>query len=118
MAPNAMGISSRDCLVPVRRLTCSATGIMMARAPTFLVTIDNRVTAAVSTGTWLRSVFRCGRIRFRASSTMPDLAKAADTTRAQAMITVTSLEKPSNAASAGITPMARPATRAATATRS
>ncbi len=56
--------------------------------------------------------------RFRAISTMPDLAKAADTTRAQAMMTVTSLAKPSNASSAGITPMARPATRAATATRS
>ena len=50
MAPKAMGISRRDCLVPVRRLTCNATGIMMARAPTFLVTMDSRVTAAVSTG--------------------------------------------------------------------
>ena len=57
-------------------------------------------------------------IRFRAISTMPDLAKAAETTRAQAMITVTSLEKPSKAASAGMTPIASPATKAAKATRS
>ena len=49
---------------------------------------------------------------------MPDLAKAALTTRAAAMITVMSLEKPSKACLAGTTPMATPASSAQTATTS
>ena len=105
-------------MVPVRRLTCIATGIMMARAPTFFVTMDSSVVAVVRTGTWVCSVFRCGSIPFNAISTMPERAKAADTTRAQAMITVTSLAKPEKASLAGITPMASPTAHATAATRS
>ena len=63
MAPKAIGISRRDGGDPVLRLTDRATGSRIARAPTFLVTIDNRVTAPVSTGTWLRSVFSSGNRR-------------------------------------------------------
>ena len=86
MAPKAIGISRRDGGVPVLRLTDRATGSMMARAPTFLVTIDSMVTARVSTGVWLFSVFSRGSSRRSASSTMPEREKAAETTRAAAMI--------------------------------
>ena len=51
IAPKAMGISKREGDVPERRQTCRATGVMIARAPTFLVAMDRMVTAAVSTGT-------------------------------------------------------------------
>ena len=37
--------------VPVRRLTCCATGIRIARAPTFLLAIDSSAVAAASAGT-------------------------------------------------------------------
>ena len=58
MAPKAIGMSRREGEEPVRRDSCSATGIRIAKAPTFLVAVESRVTAAVKTGTWLRSDFR------------------------------------------------------------
>ncbi len=100
----AIGISSREVAVPVLRDSCWAIGIRIAKAPTFLVAIDRTAVAAVRTGTWVRSLFNresTGRIT---SSTMPLRAKAELTTRAAAMITTTSLLKPSKACWAGTTP--------------
>ena len=91
---------------------------MIASAPTFFVAMESNVTAPVRTGTWERSVFSSGITRRIASSMTPDRAKAAETISAQAMMTVTSFLKPSNAASAGMMPIASPATNATTATRS
>ena len=76
------------------------------------------MTAAVSTGTWLRSVFRCGSSGRNIASMIPDRAKAALTTRALAMITVMSLEKPSKAFLAGTTPSSTPASSETSAIRS
>jgi hypothetical protein len=53
-----------------------------------------------------------------AVSTAPDRATAADTSRAAATMMTTSSLKPEKASSAGMTPMAIPAMRASTATRS
>ncbi len=56
--PNAIGMSSLDADVPVRRASWSATGMKIAGAPTFLLTIDITVTATTSAGTCACSVFK------------------------------------------------------------
>ncbi len=48
--PNDIGISSRPGATPVLRAMRRAEGIISARAPTFLVTIDSKVVAVASTG--------------------------------------------------------------------
>ncbi len=74
--------------------------------------------AVVSTGTWVRSVVSRESRGFITSSTSPLRWKAALTTRAAAMITTTSLLKPSKALAAGTTPMNTPVSNAARDTRS
>ncbi len=115
---DAIGMSSREGAVPVRRARRWATGIRMARAPTFLLAMDSSAVAAASTGTWLLSLVSRERIGRSATSTIPLRAKAALTTRAMAMITTTSSLKPSKARLAGMTPIRTPASRAPSATRS
>jgi hypothetical protein len=61
--PNDIGISSRPGDTPVLRAMRRAEGIISAKAPTFLVTIDSTVVTVASTGTWVRSSFRCGSQR-------------------------------------------------------
>ncbi len=116
--PNDIGISRREGEVPVRRATCRATGIIIARAPTFLVTIERRVVTITSTGTWTDSRVRRGRIGCSARSTTPERCTAALTTRAPAMMITISLEKPVKALSAGTTPTSTEASSTASATRS
>src|SRR5579859_8288888 len=99
-----IGMSRLEGEVLVRRAVCRAMGISMARAPTFLVAIDRIAVATTNTGTWLLAVFRRGVIGRRTASITPDRAKPALTTRAQAMIRTTSLEKPSKAFFAGVRP--------------
>ena len=118
MEADAIGIRSAEGEVLVRRASCSATGMKIASAPTFLVAIDSSITNPASTGTCTCTVRRRGVIGRIADSTMPDLAMAALTTRAAAMMMTTSSEKPSKALRAGTTPIATPTTRAAMATRS
>jgi len=118
IAANAIGISSEDGEVLVLRASCSATGMKIASAPTFLVTIDSISTRATSTGTWTSTVRRRGVIGRIMASTMPERAIAALTTRAAAMMMTTSSEKPSNARCAGTTPISTPTSSAAIATRS
>ena len=80
--------------------------------------MESTAVAVTSTGTWVRSVVRrpsTGRI---AASTRPLRAKAALTTRAAAMITTTSLLKPSKAWGAGTTPISTPVSSEARETRS
>ena len=98
--------------MPVRRPVCRAIGIRMASAPTFLVAMESSAVAATNTGTWVRAVFRRGMIGRRIASMTPERAKPALTTRAQAMITTTSLEKPSKAFLAGVRPSSTEASSA------
>ena len=49
-APNDIGMSSREGEVPVRAASLSAMGIMIAKAPTFLVTMASAVVATARTG--------------------------------------------------------------------
>lgn len=113
-----MGISSREGEAPVRLAACSATGMMIARAPTFLVAMDSRATEPTRAGTWVASVRKRARTGRSRASTRPERAKAALTTRAMAMMITTSLRKPSKACLAGMTPSSTPASRAPMATRS
>ena len=114
----AMGISRAEGAVLCRRASCSATGMKMASAPTFLVTMESRVTHTTSTGTCVCTVRSRGMTGRISDSTRPERPMAALTTRAAAMITTTSSEKPSNALAAGTMPSRMPASRAVMATRS
>ena len=102
----------------VRFDSCSATGIRIARAPTFLVGMDSSAVAPAITGTRLAADFRRASRGRSVSSINPDRATAELVISAQAMITTTSLVKPVKAALAGTTPTAIPARSAPTATRS
>ena len=115
---NAIGISRAAADVPVRRATCNATGIRIARAPTFFVTMERIRTAAVKRETCVCVVFRYGRIGRRALSTTPDLEMASLTTSAAAMMMTISLAKPSKACFTGTSPSRIPTSSAASATRS
>ncbi len=115
---NDIGINRRETEVPVRRESCCATGISIASAPTFLVDIESSAVAAAITGTWLRSVFSRSSSGRSAASTTPLRWKAALTTSAEAMITTTSLLKPSKAWSAGTTPIRTPVSTEPSATTS
>jgi hypothetical protein len=116
--PNDIGISRRPGETPVLRAMRRAEGIISARAPTFLVTIDSTVVAVARTGTWVRSSFRCGSSGAIRVSTRPEREIAALSTRALAMITTMSLEKPSKADLIGISPNTTPTARAPSAIRS
>ena len=48
---NDMGIRRRETEVPVRLVSWPATGIRIARAPTFLVAMDRTAVASARTGT-------------------------------------------------------------------
>ena len=115
---NDIGIRSRETEVPVRRDSRCATGIRIASAPTFLVAIESSAVTAAITGTWLRSVFSRSSNGLSATSTTPLFWKAALTTSAEAMITTTSLLKPSKACSAGTTPISTPVSTEPSATTS
>ena len=114
----AIGISSAEAGVLLRRASCSASGMKMASAPTFLVTIESSIVHPTSAGTCTLVLRKCGVSGRIAASTTPDRAIAALTTRAAAMMITTSSENPSNAWLAGTIPMAIPTTSAAMATRS
>ena len=118
IAENAIGISTAETGVLLRRHSCSATGMNTARAPTFLVTIDRPMQQADSTGTWIALVFNFEMIGRIANSTTPDRAMAELTTRAAPMMTTTSSEKPSNACLAGMMPTIKPIPSDVSATRS
>ena len=115
---NAMGIRSDAGEVLVLRASRSAVGIRIARAPTFLVGIDNRAVAPARTGTCTAAVFNRDSKGFSNSSITPERDTAAETIRAQAMITTTSLVKPPKAAFAGTIPDSTPASSAHNATMS
>ncbi len=101
-----IGIRSDDGEVLVERLTLRATGIMMARAPTFFVSMDKSAVAPDRTGTWVCSDFSRGRMGRTSSSRTPDRAtRRALMIRAEAMITTTSLVKPVKALSVGTSPV-------------
>ena len=116
--PNAIGISSLDGELPVRRASCMATGMKIASAPTFLVTMDSSVVATTRAGTCRASVFRWGSSGRISSSTTPDRAIAELTTRAQATMMTTSSAKPWNAWAGLTMPQSTLASKAMSATRS
>ncbi len=114
----AIGISSAEGGVPLRRASCRAMGMKMASAPTFFVTIDRSRTPATRIGTCRPGLVRrgmSGRIRV---STAPERAMAAERTRAEPTMTTMSSEKPEKALSAGTRPSAIPAASAVSATTS
>ncbi len=113
---DAIGISSADGAVLMRQASCSTTGMKIASAPRFLVAIDSSITDSTSTGTC--TVRRHGVICRIAASMRPDLAMAALTAKAAAMMMTTSSKKPFKVLRAGTTPIATPTTRAAMATKS
>ena len=90
----------------------------MARAPTFLVTMDRSVTVPTSTGTCAWGPRRCRRSGRIAVSTAPERAIAAEIRSAVATMITTSSPNPEKASSAGMMPRSTPATSASTATRS
>ena len=104
--------------MPVRRASCKATGMKIASAPMFLLTTDSAAVMPTRTGTCACSVLRRGRRGRITFSTTPERAIAALIRRAEAMMTTTSSEKPSNAFAAGTMPVATPARSASSATRS
>lgn len=103
-----IGISRRDGAVPVRRGARRATGIMMVRAPTFLVAIDSGATAATTAGTWSTRSSAAPAPGLTGGSTSPLRTQAALTTSSIAMIATTSLLKPSKALAAGTMPINTP----------
>ncbi len=113
-----IGMSSRPGDTPVRRAIWSATGIIIASAPTFLVTIEMSMVMMTSTGTCACSVLSLGRSGRIAASTTPERAIAALTTSAAPMIITISFENPSNARLAGTTPISTPASSTPSDTRS
>jgi len=116
--PKASGISTREAGFWLRRATCTAIGMKIASAPTFLMNAESTVTAETSTATCMALVCIRGTSGFISVSITPDRPIAALTTRAEAtMITMSSL-KPRKA-SAGLTmPQAIDANSASKATRS
>ena len=115
---NAIGISRRDTGTPVLRPVCIASGIMMASAPIFLVSIDSTITAPEKIGICAEGWLRYLMMGLKARSISPERAIAALSTSTAAMIQIRSLEKPENILSSGITPTRTPTTSASTATRS
>lgn len=107
---DAIGISSEDGDVPVRRASCIAAGMRIAGAPTFLLALGSAITRPTSTGTCTPTVGSRGVIGRIAASTIPERAIPALTTRAAAMMMTPSSEKPSNALCAGTTPTSSAAT--------
>ncbi len=103
-----IGISTRDGATPIRRAAFSAEGISMARAPMFLVVSDRPVTEKTRAGTSPWAVWKRRSSGCMSRSTTPERAMAALMIRAEAMITTTSLLKPSKAVFTGTTPMAIP----------
>ena len=91
---NAIGISSAETELSFSRPSRVATGISVASAPTFLVTIANTAVMPASTGTC-----ETGRLKRAASgrtsgSITPERLIAALITSAEAMMMTTSLVKP------------------------
>jgi hypothetical protein len=114
----AIGIRMDEDDVPVVRDTRRATGMRIASAPTFLVSIDSKAVAPEKAATCVGTVRRRDNKGRRRSSATPDLATAALITSAEAMITTTSLVNPEKACLAGTTPTMIPARSALKATRS
>ncbi len=114
----AMGISSAEGGVPVRRASWSATGIRIASAPTFFVTMESTSTDPAMTVTCACTVLSLGSTGRITLSTAPERAMASLTTRAAAMMMTISFANPSNARAGGTTPIRMPMSSAASATRS
>ncbi len=90
----------------------------MARAPTFLVTIDSPVTETTSAGTRVPVVRKRLSAGCSTRSITPERPMAALITSAEPMITTISLEKPSKAFLGGTTPRTIPASRTPSETTS
>src|SRR6185437_2441535 len=73
-----IGIKSRDGDVPVRLAVCSAMGMRIASAPTFLVAMESKAVAATNTGAWLCALFSRGVIGRRIASMTPEREAGAD----------------------------------------
>ncbi len=114
----AMGISSAEAGVPVRRASCIATGRKIASAPTFLQNTDSSPTEATSTGTCVWGVRRRRSTLAISVSITPERAMAALTIRAAPTMMTMSSEKPSKAWRAGTSPVTTEANSAISATRS
>ncbi len=83
--------------MPFRRATCNATGMRMASAPTFFVTIDSSIVAPARTGTCVRTLRSRGRMGCSTVSTTPERATPSLTTSAAATMMMISLLNPSKA---------------------
>jgi hypothetical protein len=116
--PKDSGMRSCEGEVPERFANCSATGISIASAPTFLMNVESTMTANTSTKTCERVVLRYGASGRITISVMPDLATAALTTSAEATMITTSSLKPEKASLGGTIPQKTEATSASIATTS
>jgi len=113
-----MGIRNTDGLEPLRRASCPAAGIMIASAPTFLISPDATPTEVVSSISCELTRFSRCETSARARSITPERCTDADSTSADPTMMTISSENPENA-SAGLTiPSARPAIKAMTAVTS
>ena len=115
---NAIGISSAEAEESLPRPMRIATGIIVASAPTFFVTIANSPVTAVRTGTCVRGVVRRAAIGRSSGSITWLRLIAALTTSAEAMMMTTSLANPSNAALGATSPSTTAAARTTRLTRS
>ena len=116
--PKAMGISSMDVDVPLRRATWTAIGRKIASAPMFFMKADRTVTPAVSVATRAPVVLSPGSRRRTTRPITPDLPTAALSTSAEATMTTTWSPKPAKALPGGTTPEAVAVSRPSSATRS
>jgi len=115
---NAIGIKMREAGRPDFRAYCNATGITMASAPIFFVTIDSSITAPASAGICSDGLLSLERAGSRRCSTRPEREIAALSSNAEAMIQIRSFPNPVNILLTGIRPSSAPATSAASAIRS
>jgi hypothetical protein len=116
--PKAMGISSLDTGVPLRRATWTAIGRKIARAPMFFMKEDRTVTLKVSTAT-CRPVLRINGSRSRI--TLPirsDLLTAELRISTEAIRTTTGSPKPTKARSIDTTPRVTATRSPSSATKS
>jgi len=95
-----------------------AIGMKMPSVPTFFMNADRNVTQAVSVPTRSEVVRSRVSSRRMAASTTPEAAIARPSTRTEAMMMMTGLEKPSNTFSRGTMPVSAAQERARAATMS
>ena len=114
----AMGINTRCELLRWRRASCAATGMKIARAPMFFIRADITATVPPRKAIWRPGVFRWGATGRTRTSTTPERATPALTTRAEPIMITISSANPLNAFSAGTRPVKTAASSARTATTS